>query len=106
MRQQIRKGVFETNSSTEHVISISNYLAILSNSEYEKYLKNEIIVTRYGQVLDAKDKEAKSLSTWEIVNKHDSWYDDSEITHEERVVGGRRIHVISICHAEEHEEYR
>lgn len=106
MRQQIRRGVFETNSSSTHVISIYNYLAILSDEEYQKYLKNEVIVTRYGEIYDANDKEVKKLSAWNIVNKHDSWCGDSEVTHKQREIDGKVIHVLSICEGEEHEEFR
>ena len=62
MKRQIRTGVFETNSSSTHVISVYNYLAILTDEEYQKYLKNEIIVTRYGKILEANSKEAKKYS--------------------------------------------
>jgi len=106
MRQQVRRGVFETNSSSTHVISIYNYLAILTDEEYQKYLKNEVIVTRYGEIYAANDKEVKKLSNWDIVNKHDSWHDDSEVTHEQREIDGKVIHVLSICRGEEHEEFR
>ena len=106
MRQQVRCGVFETNSSSTHVISIYNYLAILSDEEYQKYLKNEIIVTRYGEIYNANDKELKKFSDYEIVNKKDDWYDDSEVNHEQREINGQIIHVLSICEGEEHEEFR
>ena len=106
MKKQIRIGVFETNSSSTHVISVYNYIAILADEEYQKYLKNEIIVTRYGEILDANSKEAKRYSDYDIVNKIDSWYDDSELTHEQREIDGKVIHVLSICRGEEHEEFR
>ena len=106
MKRQIRNSVFETNSSSTHVISIYNHIAILTDEEYQKYLKNEVIVTRYGEIYDANDKEAKKLSDWDIVNKHNSWYDDSEVTHEQREIDGKVIHVLSICRGEEHEEFR
>lgn len=106
MRQQVRRGVFETNSSSTHVISIYNYLAILSDEEYQKYLKNEIIVTRYGEIYSANDEKVKKLSDWDIVNKKDSWYDDSEVNHEQREINGQTIHVLSICRAEDSEEFR
>ncbi len=106
MRQKVRRGVFETNSSSTHVISIYNYLAILSDEEYQKYLKNEIIVTRYGEIYNANDKELKKFSNYEIVNKKDDWHDDSEVNHEQREINGQTIHVLSICMGEEHEEFR
>ena len=106
MKRQIRRGVFETNSSSTHVISIYNYIAILSDEEYQKYLKDEIIVTRYGEILDAGSKEAKRLSDWDMVNKKDHWYDDTEVTHEKRTINSEIIHVLSICKGEEREEFR
>lgn len=106
MLRQIRQGVFETNSSSTHVISVYNNIAILTDEEYQKYLKNEVIVTRYGEIYDANDEEVKKLSTWDIVNKHDSWYDDSEVTHKQREIDGKVIHVLSICEGEEREEFR
>ena len=106
MKRQIRTGVFETNSSSTHVISVYNYLAILTDEEYQKYLKNEIIVTRYGKILEANSKEAKKYSDYDIVNKIDCWYDDSEVNHEQREIDSKIIHVLSICRGEEHEEFR
>ena len=106
MKRQIRQGVFETNSSSTHVISIYNYIAILTDEEYQRYLKNEVIVTSYGEIYDANDKEVKNLSNWDIVNQHDSWCDDYEVTHEQREIDGKVIHVLSICRVEEHEEFR
>ena len=41
-----------------------------------------------------------------MVNKKDNWYGDTEVTHEERVINGQLVHVISICEAEEREEFR
>lgn len=106
MKRQIRNSVFETNSSSTHTISVYNYVVILTDEEYQKYLKNEIIVTRYGKILDANSKEAKWYDDYDIVNKIDSWYDDSELTHEQREIDGKVIHVLSICRGEEHEEFR
>ena len=37
MKTQIRRGVFETNSSSTHGISITNHVAILTDKEYKDY---------------------------------------------------------------------
>lgn len=105
MKRQIRQGVFETNSSSMHTISIYNHIAILSDDEYQKYLKNEVIVTRYGEIYDANDEKVKKMDNWNIVNKHDSWYDDTEVIHKTRVINGETIHVLSICKGDEHEGF-
>ena len=132
MKQKIRCGVFETNSSSVHTISIYNHLAILSEEEYQKYLNDEIIVSEYGDIRDVEEVRQKALETWKNCQKneypksvygsdragfieHELYsgnvkelkdFDDYDINHGTRVVNGETIHVISISRGEEREEFR
>ena len=45
------------------------------------------------------------MDNWNIINKHDSWYDDTEVIHKTRVINGETIHVLSICKGDEHEGF-
>jgi len=51
--KQIRRGVFETNSSSTHS------LTILTKQQFEDYKGNKLIFDRYGgELVDAKNKSA------------------------------------------------
>ena len=54
MKQQIRVGVFETNSSSEHSISISNEMVILSEEEYEEYESGSLKITPKGEKISQR----------------------------------------------------
>ena len=55
MKQQIRVGVFETNSSSEHSISISNEMVILSEEEYEEYESGSLKITPKGEKITKEE---------------------------------------------------
>ena len=53
MKRQIRVGVFETNSSSTHS------LTMCSEEEFEKWKAGELLYDKYqGGFIDAKDPEA------------------------------------------------
>jgi hypothetical protein len=53
--KQVRFGVFETNSSSTHAVTI------LTDAEYEQYRKGNLLVSRYGELTSKEEleKEAK-----------------------------------------------
>lgn len=51
MKTQIRRGVFETNSSSTHGISITNHVAILTDKEYKDYQNDKLFITQYGEIM-------------------------------------------------------
>lgn len=53
MKRQIRFGVFETNSSSTHAV------AIMTEEEYQKYKKGEVLISRYGDVMTKEEYEAE-----------------------------------------------
>lgn len=71
MKTQIRHGVFETNSSSTHAV------ALLSDEEYKKYQNEEIMISRYGELItkeefDARKEKAKQRA---IDNTKKAWED-------------------------------
>lgn len=74
MKKQIRRGVFETNSSSVHS------LTMCSSEEYEKWENGEVLFWKYGNMFGAKE---------EIINelKKQSWYsnmdwDDEDVVYD------------------------
>ena len=51
MKTQIRRGVFETNSSSTHGISITNHVVILTDKEYKDYQNDKLFITRCGEIM-------------------------------------------------------
>ena len=52
MKRQIRRGVFETNSSSVHSITMC------SEDEYDKWIKGELIYDKYeGKLIQLEDKD-------------------------------------------------
>ena len=45
MKQQVRVGVFETNSSSTHAVTI------LTDDEYKQYQMNQLHISRYGDLI-------------------------------------------------------
>lgn len=75
-KQQIRRGVFETNSSSEHAIAIHNHIAILTNEEYALYLAGDLKVSPYGKITQPEEYNAniqeiteKALARWKKCGK-------------------------------------
>lgn len=88
MKRQIRRGVFETNSSSTHS------LVMCSKEEYDRWEKGELMFDRYNDVLvemkieiteqdkakAKKDYENKKLKYWKEWNQLseeevNEWYD-------------------------------
>jgi len=63
MKIQIRKGAFETNSSSTHA------LVMMNDDEYRNYLSGDILISRYGDKITKKEygekleKEKNDLKT-------------------------------------------
>lgn len=117
MKRQVRKGVFETNSSSTHAVTI------LTDEEYQKYRTGGLRISRNGELIttDAyqkalqvdREKARKSYETNEHAKKyHDSfesywqaWYDgvkydfdenNMDVEHSERVINGEKVHALSV----------
>lgn len=61
MKKQIRRGVFETNSSSVHSITMC------SQDEYSKWERGELYISQYGSGFKTKDeitKELKAKTHW------------------------------------------
>lgn len=58
MKRQIRQGVFETNSSSEHS------LAIVSNNDYERWKKGELVARSLGR----KESPDPSGNFWSYIH--------------------------------------
>ena len=67
MKKQIRFGVFETNSSSTHSLTIVN------KDDYEKFENGEMLLDRYKEVLVTKD---------EAIEKLKRYYKEDEVTDE------------------------
>jgi len=114
MKIQIRPGCFETNSSSTHS------LVIMDDNEYAKYVNGDIILDRYGNIIDQKKyAEAKERITdkvkklWEAGANDCKYYRSQgemieemleeefdaynmETIHESRNINGVNVHAISI----------
>lgn len=76
MKKQIRRGVFETNSSSVHSITMC------SQDEYSKWERGEVYKSRYGsggfKTRDEIIEELKSKAHWktnEFIYKDVDWND-------------------------------
>ena len=53
MKVQIRFGTFETNSSSTHS------LVMLNQEEYDRYERDELFISRYGDIVSKEELDAK-----------------------------------------------
>ena len=117
MKQQIRQGVFETNSSSTHA------LAILSDEEYQEYRDGQRLISRDGEIITKDEynerlevQKVKSKKHWdesdwcqkEYPDFEEYWkkcydgpryeFDDNnmEIIHSERELDGKKVHALSV----------
>ena len=117
MKRQVRMGVFETNSSSTHAVTI------LTDEEYQKYRNGGLRISRNGELITTEayqkalqvDREMvrKSYETNECAKKHhdsfesywNSWYygvkydfDERymDVEHSERVINGEKVHALSV----------
>lgn len=73
MKRQIRFGVFETNSSSVHS------LTIVSKEEFERFKNDELRMTWRGKLIDSSDEEFESEDT----EKYDGYGEDHEYFEQE-----------------------
>ena len=117
MKQQIRVGVFETNSSSTHAVSI------LTEDEYNDYIDGNLMVSRNGEFITKEEYQERIEAAKEVAKKR--WEDTSrlkeiykdfddymnsycsgvmydfdernmDIEHSERTVNGDKVHAISV----------
>ena len=81
MKIQIRHGVFETNSSSVHSVTI------LNDEDYNKWINGKTIVSRHGKFVPIEEAD---LSSYEF----DQDYIDTEEA--ETVINGEKIHAVSV----------
>ena len=117
MKMQVRMGVFETNSSSTHAVTI------LTDEEYQKYRTGGLRISRNGELITTeayqkalqidRERARKSYETSEYAKKyHDSfesywnsWYDgvkydfderNMDVEHSERLINGEKVHALSV----------
>lgn len=117
MKQQIRKGVFETNSSSTHAVTI------LTDEEYQKYKFGKLRISREGEIITNEAYQKALLNDREVARKQyetnqyakkyhetfesywDSWYSGvkyqfderhMDVEHSERVINGEKVHALSV----------
>ena len=118
MKRQIRLGVFETNSSTTHAVTI------LTQEEYDKYKAGKTRVSRNGEFYDEeaydkyledeKNEACKRYERSEWLKKYYPTFEEywekntlnsiryvfderhMDIEHVEREVDGVKVHALSI----------
>ena len=79
MKRQIRRGVFETNSSSTHS------LTMCSKSEYDEFEKGNMYIERWGSKLYTKEEmieKFKQMTDWrtkELKYHGVDWDNDEEI---------------------------
>ena len=69
MKQQIRLGVFETNSSSVHS------LTMVEKPDYERWKKGEILFSEYG-----RHGDSEFLPADEAIEKNLSMFDEEDLT--------------------------
>ena len=78
MKRQIRRGVFETNSSSTHS------LTMCSKSEYDEFEKGNMYIERWGSKLYTKEEmieKFKQMTDWrtkELKYRGVDWDNDEE----------------------------
>ena len=78
MKRQIRRGVFETNSSSTHS------LTMCSKSEYDEFEKGNMYIERWGSKLYTKEEmieKFKHMTDWrtkELKYRGVDWDNDEE----------------------------
>lgn len=70
--KQIRRGVFETNSSSTHS------LTLCSKDEYSKWEKGEVLFNRWNENFSTKEEAINKL-------KSKSYYDSADLTNEDEI---------------------
>ena len=119
MKKQVRTGVFETNSSSTHAVTI------ITDEEYQLYKAGKLHISRYAKLATQEEydkllengiqKEKENFEKSEFLknhydsfedycDKHDlefdimyDWNEDSiEVEHAEKDVNGVKVHALSV----------
>lgn len=73
MKRQIRRGVFETNSSSVHT------LTIVSKEDFERFKKGELRAVWGGDLVDSSNDDFEDADSWESYGE-DYEYFEKEYT--------------------------
>ena len=79
MKTQIRRGVFETNSSSIHT------LAITTNTDWDKFKKGELIMKGYPydiSFVDVNSVNKEQVFTLDKYNDEEDYFDYDYMTYE------------------------
>lgn len=98
MKQQIRLGVFETNSSSVHS------LTMVEKSDYEKWKKGEILFSEYGC-----NGDSEFLPADEAIEKNLSMFDKEDLDLSELYLNYEEYEEMVVeryCYEEFEEEYK
>ena len=119
MKKQVRTGVFETNSSSTHAVTI------VTDEEYQLYKAGKLHISRYAELAtqeeydkllkEAMEKAKKNYEKSEYLKQHYktfedycdqndiefdflyNWNEDSiEVEHAEKDVNGVKVHALSV----------
>ena len=119
MKKQVRAGVFETNSSSTHAVTI------ITDDEYQLYKEGKLHISRYAKIAtedeydkllnEAMEKAKTNYEKSEYLQKHyesfeDYWDQDDiefdflydwnedliEVEHAEKDVNGVKVHALSV----------
>ena len=86
MKRQIRRGVFETNSSSTHS------LTIVSQEDYDKWKKGEMLIHKWND--DLISKEDITEDKLDYYETYDEYWEDSDLETFEQTFttkGGEKI---------------
>ena len=86
MKRQIRRGVFETNSSSTHS------LTIVSQEDYYKWKKGEMLIHKWDDDLISKEDIAEDKLNY--YKTYDEYWEDSDLETFEQTFttkGGEKI---------------
>ena len=79
MKRQIRRGVFETNSSSVHSITMC------SQDEYSKWERGELLKDRYGDTFKTRDEIIEGLKNEKKYKSDELEYADVDWSNKETV---------------------
>lgn len=77
MKQQIRKSVFETNSSSVHA------MAILNERDYKRFVQGELKLDIHKGIVESKDYE-----------DYDIWWLNYDVT--SKVINGETYYAVAV----------
>lgn len=77
MKIQVRQGVFETNSSSTHSLSV------FKTSDWERFKKGEMVITGYpeeSRLVDINDVDSENI--YNIEDEDQDWHDYDYYTYD------------------------